>query len=121
MGLFDYVKVNYPLPGLPEELRNCQFQTKSFDNPYLETYVIEAGGRLLHYETEATPENELPYPDAPIGSLNSICGIIRPKKEPECLSGFTGAVNFYMKHFEYIALYRKGRLLSIDRIQKEGG
>ena len=44
MGLFDNVRCEYPLPdGKPA----VPFQTKTFDAPYSETYVITAEGRLL--------------------------------------------------------------------------
>ena len=121
MGLFDYVNCKYPLPEAPEEIQNAQFQTKSFDHPYMETYVIEADGRLLYYGTESTPEGEQTYPDAEPGSLKSLAGILRRKKDPEVLT-LTESVRFYTsteetdEWFEYVALFIKGKLVHIERI-----
>lgn len=124
MGLFDYVECRYPLPEAPSEIQNAEFQTKSFDCPYLEHYIIEADGRLLYYGTEPTPKNELPYPNAEPGSLESIRGILRKVKEPEILSTFIGAVDFYASStvgelFEYVALFDEGRLLKVKRVPNQ--
>ena len=43
MGMFDYVKSEVPLPDGHDAI--CQ--TKDFDMPYLETYLIRADGRLI--------------------------------------------------------------------------
>lgn len=51
MGLFDYVNCEAPLPDgkpTPPEL----FQTKDFDNPYLEKYTITKDGRLVHHAVD---------------------------------------------------------------------
>jgi hypothetical protein len=48
MGLFDYVRCEYPLPGNPPECAaTANFQTKDL-TCYLEQYVITADGRLVH-------------------------------------------------------------------------
>jgi hypothetical protein len=44
MGMFDYVKSEVPLPDGYSGI--CQ--TKDFECPYLETYMIRADGRLIH-------------------------------------------------------------------------
>lgn len=45
MGMYDNVKVEAKMPdGAP----SATFQTKDFDDPFLETYTITAGGRLNH-------------------------------------------------------------------------
>ena len=79
MGLYDYVRCEMPLPPdgkVPDGL----FQTKSFDDPYLELYVINQAGRLIYHPTEATPKAERPHShsDAPEGSIDSLMGCLRP-------------------------------------------
>ena len=44
MGLFDHVRCDYPLP---DRKPGKEFQTKSFDAPYMDRYWITAEGRLL--------------------------------------------------------------------------
>lgn len=64
MGMFDYVKCEYPLPGgIPEWAKACIFQTKDTDAQFMETYVITKEGRLIHQSVkyETTPESERPY------------------------------------------------------------
>lgn len=64
MGLFDYVRCDAPLPDgkpTPPDL----FQTKDFDFPYMERYVITEAGRLVKLkvtyggpEWMSTPEDK---------------------------------------------------------------
>jgi hypothetical protein len=44
MGMFDNVQSEVPLP----DGYSGYFQTKDFDDPYLENYLIRADGRLVH-------------------------------------------------------------------------
>jgi hypothetical protein len=49
MGLFDWVKCEYTLPdGFQPPGEYDDFQTKTFDDPYMEHYAITREGRLLH-------------------------------------------------------------------------
>lgn len=64
MGLFDYVRCDYPLPDgkpTPREL----FQTKDFPEPYMERYTITGEGRLIAHRVryEEVPLSERPYPN----------------------------------------------------------
>ncbi len=64
MGMFDYVKCEYPLPeNTPEWARESVFQTKETNAQFMETYIITAQGRLIHKSVryELVPENERPY------------------------------------------------------------
>src|SRR5688572_22847297 len=51
MGMFDYVKCSYPLPGDPPAFVKAtwphEFQTKDMPNPMLDHYEITAEGRLF--------------------------------------------------------------------------
>lgn len=44
MGMFDDVICEAPLP---DGWQNTAFQTKDFDDPYLNKYIIRADGRLM--------------------------------------------------------------------------
>ena len=86
MGMFDYIRCDYPLPDGWQPVG--ALQTKDFDCEMV-THVITADGRLM-LERKA----ERPYPDAPDDSLLSMCGSVRT----ECSqhnSNFHGVVNFY--------------------------
>lgn len=107
MGMFDYIRCDYPLPG-PGKLDDLEdldinFQTKDLNN-YLETYVIREDGILEG-------------PDGP-------------------MSDFTGKINFYWSNWascshgmtftrngedfiqlEYDAVFHEGRLVSLVEIE----
>lgn len=60
MGMFDYVRCDYPLP-VSEDI-GMQFQTKTFDAPFMEHYIITKEGRLtkpvVRYEDRSDPKAE---------------------------------------------------------------
>lgn len=63
MGMFDYLKCEYPLPR--PEMQDRSFQTKSFHN-LMGLYWITAAGRLLHQKLQwdnARPETEREWTD----------------------------------------------------------
>ncbi len=65
MGLFDYIRVEYPLPEGYEHIQDVAFQTKDLDDPYMAEYWITASGLLVRrdYVYEDIPEQEqVPYP-----------------------------------------------------------
>ena len=66
MGMFDYVTVECPVDGVPNAAA-VEWQTKTFDAPFMLHYRITAAGRLLrevvHYEDRSDPT--LP-PDSPM-------------------------------------------------------
>lgn len=96
MGMFDYVKCERPLPD-GWDLTNdyVGLQTKCFGCE-MTTILIRADGRLMieDIEYEATPDDELPYPDIPI------IGCIRPKSRKWRDLNFHGV--FYFGGLEVI-------------------
>ncbi len=64
MGMYDYVKCEYPLPD--SRIQDEVFQTKDFDNE-LATYRITREGRLVYEQVryELVPEAERPYYGTP--------------------------------------------------------
>ncbi len=79
MGMFDYVKCEYPLPvaGANE----LEYQTKDTPCQWLDLYVIKADGTLWHEEYDTEDRSDLAqwkidHPDTAIPeSLNSFLGM----------------------------------------------
>jgi len=102
MGLFDYVKCEV---GLPDGKANdCEFQTKDFDCPYMETYTITAQGRLVHNAVRY----DIDPPDKRTGSIDM---------------NFHGYLNFYGgddgEWREFNAKFTDGQLIEIVKIPDE--
>lgn len=125
MGLFDYLKVEVPLPA---NTKMSHFQTKDLDC-FMDQYILTDKGRLMQEKKiwEATPEDELPNKDALKGSLSRLYGSVRTtqKETIETIDmGYTGSVEFYgtdhtlnkeEQWLEFSALFLKGDLISISR------
>jgi hypothetical protein len=62
MGMFDEVICELPLP---DGWKHPVFQTKDFEDPYLDKYVIRADGRLIRkkpwYECEIKADTDMNY------------------------------------------------------------
>ena len=101
MGMFDYVRCEVPLPdGSSTE---GLFQTKDFDCPYLETYVIRKDGRLIHNK----PRYDIDPPEAVSGEVDT---------------NHHGFLNFYDYDTttsiwrEYMAKFTDGQLVDIELV-----
>lgn len=121
MGLYDTLKIKYPLPDL--ELQDSIFQTKSLVCAMLK-YTINEDGELILHEVEwvEVPEEQRFYYGKPewekddlykmIGSIKSIP--ISYKKV-----NHTGFVRFYKisdnhkKWYEYLAKFVDGKLTNL--------
>lgn len=106
MGMFDYV--------LHEGRR---YQTKDFEDPFLETYRIE-NGRLLFDEGryEEVPENERPHPDAP-GFENLIGSIRYVIERPGVDQDFHGDLHLVEEEppsRRFVARFRAGNLVAFE-------
>ena len=122
MGMYDHVRCNRPLPDGSSPVGR-EFQTKDTDSQLLDDYTIREDGALIHHTTriEDTPKDKLPYPDAPKGSLLSICGIITRAPTGDVVVPFHGRLRFYDEGGEYEALYDRGRLIRIDAVNDDEG
>ena len=105
MGMFDYIKCDAPLPDgsvTPPD----HFQTKDFDDPYMDLYEITASGRLVHHEYEL---EWIKDEAAPLG--------IWQKRHDRGLRDLNhhGMLNFYggMPFREYNAKFTDGQLVEI--------
>lgn len=62
MGMFDEVICEVPLP---DGWKHPVFQTKDFEDPYLDKYVIRADGRLIRkkpwYQCEISEDTDMNY------------------------------------------------------------
>lgn len=137
MGMFDYVRCEYPLPGLDDPTK-IQFQTKDTDEQYMMHYRITKDGLLMRLVGHIEDHSD---PNAKPGSWQSLCGCMTFVKDGEELEPYCGVLNFYGdKHtgelislnlktgkdelhpgpepewFEYNAQFEGGRLLGVERI-----
>lgn len=120
MGMFDYIKIEMPIPSVPEPPNVEWFQTKDVptEQLYLEKWKITSDGRLVklgvHYEDRSDKS-------APPGSLERIAGIMTPVAAPELDQEvqFHGDISFghydpdSEKSWDYIARFTDGICVSI--------
>jgi hypothetical protein len=92
MGLFDYVRCEMALPETPLPPADEIFQTKTFEDPYMETYVITADGRLVKREVEREFVKD---------ELSLLGGFFKPISERDVELPYHGDV-----HFGTISLHR---------------
>ena len=101
MGLFDYVNCAAPLPDGKPTPRD-KFQTKDFDCPYMEDYVITASGRLMKLKV----------------IYNGLAGMSTPEDVDLNWHGF---LNFYYidkeEWREFNAKFTDGQLVEIIQIK----
>ena len=128
MGMFDYVKCDWPLPdGKPTP--GDMFQTKDFDEPYMERYTITKEGRLVHHavRTEMVPEHERPnygkqgYRDANGKvTLWGLRGSMRAVPIGDVDLNYHGFLNFYGgegdEWREFNAKFTDGQLVEIKQV-----
>lgn len=118
MGLFDTVIPEFQLPDA-DAVNVDWWQTKDFDDPYMENYKITSDGRLLHEEVHYEDHSDK---NAPPGSFESILGCMTPVHERWVDLNFHGILNFYGtakpsgEWFEYNAKFTDGTLVSIERL-----
>lgn len=121
MGMFDYIRCEIPLPGVPP---GTLFQTKDTQEwCEMKEFVIRADGTLVkhEYDTELTPKDELPYKDAPADSIMRLFGSIRTVKgsERNIVVDFDGDLHFYpdvgedIGDVDFRATFRNGKVKEI--------
>jgi hypothetical protein len=124
MGMFDWVKCEYPLPRKLEGV--SLFQTKSFNN-LMETYRIGSDGYLYHtpIHYEFVEEEDRPYfgtKEWEINPLTRIFGSIKDIESPEERLYYSGRINFYwydasnrISH-DYTAIFLDAKIVDISYI-----
>ena len=121
MGMFDYIRCDYPLPDgkpTPPDL----FQTKDFLVPYMEHYTITAEGRLIAHRVryEEVPLKERPYPNES-GTLKW-AGSLRAVPIGDEDLNWHGYLNFYggdrEERREFNAKFTDGQLVEIVQVEE---
>jgi hypothetical protein len=123
MGMFDNLYCKVPLPGdHPFDAGTC-FQTKAFEDPFMETYVIEEDGRLMHLAGyyESVPECERPYPGEP--GIKGLIGCIKFVETGWEHVDCHQRVKFYSdangKWYDFVATFTHGQLESLELVNVE--
>lgn len=116
MGLFDYVRCQYPLPVAGANA--MEFQSKDTPQQYCEWYEIRGDGTLWHedYDTEDRSDPNAEGLMALAGSATRV-----NKRFEQCL--MTGEVRFYTGTgppddgwLEFSAYFVEGKLLHLQTI-----
>ena len=112
MGMYDYLKVEYPLPD-GHDPAGEEYQTKDTPAQYLDLYRITREGALEHqnYDTENRSD---PNAEGIMGLLGCMTRV-NQRWEPE---QFHGDLSFYRsdgqgKWREYVALFKDGKLIDL--------
>ena len=137
MGVFDYVRCEYPLPGL-DDPTSIRFQTKDTEEMWLHQYTITKDGRLvsdvIHYEDRSDPKAEP-------GPSTSLKGRKMSVKTGEKHCNYHGILRFYgyagdvrgigmpenlgqdeahpeeAEWFEFEAAFTHGKLVEVKRVR----
>jgi hypothetical protein len=125
MGMFDYIKCEYPLPDI--ELQNEMFQTKDTPDQFLSLYTITKDGRLIYhsYSEEEVPEDERELckgkPPEQRTDFDKFCGCIRRVDTGTVDVNYNGNLRFYTfignakNWYEYNAVFVNGTAQNIVR------
>lgn len=109
MGMFDYVRVE---PPLPDGWEASLLQTKDFDCE-LVTHIITAEGRMM-LDTAGFWNGEPNYKDANFHGFVSLIGIETVGHEPDDRYGPNGRP-IYKSH-DYLAKFTDGQLVEITLV-----
>ena len=117
MGMFDYLKCKYPLPGAGDNDR--EYQTRDTPAQMIDHYEIRADGSLWHLDYDIDDRSD---PNAQgIARLVGMLGRVNERWEPV---PFTGEIRFY--HYasetcctEFSAYFVNGMLNFLTPIGKE--
>ena len=115
MGMFDYIRCEYPLPGNPD-VRGA-WQTKDTPDQSMDTYVIDKDGRLWYEDYDIEDRSD---PNAT--DWRAAAGCMARVNERLVATEYRGCIVFYGsdaadKHWEFSALFDKGKLLSIEQVE----
>lgn len=106
MGMFDYLRCDYPLPV--EGAKEYEYQTKDTPAQWLDRYEIRADGTLWHEDYEIEDRSD---PDAKgLSRLFACATRVNERWVPETL---TGEIVFYTNVLEFSAYFVDGVLKNI--------
>ena len=127
MGMFDEVRVEYPLPD--PEAQGLVFQTKSLDS-LLDDFTVTHDGRLILHavDFDTVPEEERPNygkPEWEHGALSQLMGSIRRVPLGDVEIPYKGDVEIHTstgsreagdyRWYEYVIRFEEGRVRWIKR------
>lgn len=138
MGMFDNVKVDYPLPDTPRNIQKEIFQTKSFGDGFtggfMDDYTITKDGELVLHasEYEMVPEEERPFygtAEWDKHPLYQLMGCMKKISTEDKNIEFTGVLNFYTSAgtadsdtwYEYNMTFVNGKIKDVERVYREFG
>lgn len=115
MGLYDYVKCEYPLPGNPPDwAKDAYFQTKDFDS-LMDTYIITTDSKLLK---DVGKDEKDPDGGPVLGDIGLTCTINFYTSNVVASGPGTYTSDGEDAHWlEYSAEFVKGELLEIQEIE----
>jgi len=119
MGMFDYLKCEYPLPV--DGANALNYQTKDTPAQLCDNYLIKADGSLWHLEYDVEDRSD---PNAQ--GLAALVGLMTPINERWEKENFTGEIRFYdflidpkekqSGWIEFSALFKHGVLIGTPSI-----
>ena len=114
MGMFDYIRAEYQLPHAAAQ--NLDFQTKCFDHPYMDHYLIKADGTLCIEDYDIEDRSD---PNAE-GILRLFGCMTKINKRWRQLADFEGAVEFYSypEPYHYRAIFIEGKLAVLRTLEE---
>lgn len=114
MGMYDDIKVMYPLPGNPGVFES---QTKSFPDPYLVNYELREDGTLWREEFEhydARTEEEK--------AARSFAGCMARRNHHWVqLKDFTGEIEVWADDNEYSIYLQHGKVVAVTIVNEQEG
>lgn len=130
MGVFDYVKMEYPLPDRAHQ--DYEFQTKDTPAQWLEVYRVTREGRLIHEAVRCVhvPERKRPYWGTPLWDENPMVRIVGSQRvvplgdEDTGFHGDIFVVGWPAGKYkasdvvEYQVRFSEGQLLWIKRVER---
>jgi hypothetical protein len=135
LGMYDYLKCEYPLPNPPYWItEETIFQTKHRDEDCcMETFRITKEGRLIHQRVSYVncPDEERPYwgkPEWNKSEIYRMAGMIKTVPAGDVDTEFHGDIVFYegstieenkWAWYEVCARFTNGKLEWIKEVKKE--
>jgi len=107
MGMFDYMRCQYPLPV--EGAQELEYQTKDTPAQWLDQYEIRVDGTLWHEDYDIEDRS-----DQTADELHRILGMmtrVNERWEPEPM---TGEIVFYANGFAFSAYFVDGMLKHLE-------
>ena len=130
MGMYDYVKCEYPLPVVGAN--ELQYQTKDTPCQWMDLYVIKDNGTLWHEEYDTEDHSEAAqwktgHPGEPVpeelNGLRSFAGCMTRVNKRLVREDLTGVIRFgnWDKDrgmIEWCVLFENGQLKDLQQLTK---